>query len=100
MNATSDLARRLRPGLDPNNASWAILRYPADWRAGEAKAVSYDAGARALALAPLARPELAADWLPLEPVAAADGTFYRTDPQRDLLLARAPCAEDFTPVPG
>ena len=36
----------------------------------------------------LARPELAADWLPLAPVAGPDGTLYRIDPERDLLLAR------------
>ena len=100
MSAASDLARRLRPGLDVNDSSWAILRYPADWRAGDAKSVSYDAGARALALAPLARPELTADWLPLEPVAGPDGALYRTDPERDLLLARAPCTEGFAPVKG
>ena len=48
----------------------------------------------------MAQPQLAATWLPLAAVAAPDGTGYRLDAERGLLLAKRPCDPGFAPVPG
>lgn len=96
----SPLARRLRPGLDPNGSFWAMLRYPRDWAAAEGQGAAWDPTRGGLALAPLARPELAADWLPLAPVAGSDGYLYRSDPETGQVLRKGPCDDGFGPVPG
>ncbi len=96
----SPLARRLRPGLDPNGSFWAMLRYPQDWAAAQGHGAAWDPSRGGLALAPLARPELAADWLPLAPVEGPDGAFYRADPETGRVLRKGPCDDDFRPLPG
>ncbi|MCV2446167.1 phage tail protein [Paracoccus sp. DMF] len=96
----SPLARRLRPGLDPNGSFWAMLRYPQDWAAAAGQGAAWDPARGGLALAPLARPELAADWLPLAPVAGPDGFLYRSDPASGRVLRKGPCDDDFSLPPG
>lgn len=94
------LSRRLRAGLDPNGSFWAMLRYPQDWARGAVRNAAWDPARSGLALRPLARPELAADWLPLAAVAGPDGYLYRSDPEAGLVLRRGPCDDRFQPVPG
>ncbi|ATY30908.1 phage tail protein [Sphingomonas psychrotolerans] len=94
------LLDRLRPGRDANDSTWSLVRYPADWRAGAASGLTWDAGNAALELTPIAQPSLYAPWLPNAAVAAPDGTLYAVDTDRDLLLQRGPCAEGFSAVPG
>ena len=94
------LFNRLRPGLDPNDSTWSIIRTPADWRAGTATGLTWDAGNAALELAPIAQPGLYASWLPIAPVMAPDGTAWVADPDRDLLLMKGPCDPAFHPLPG
>ncbi|SNR51251.1 phage tail protein [Paracoccus sediminis] len=96
----SPLVRRLRPGLDPNGGFWAMLRYPHDWAGATGQGATWDPARGGLALAPLARPELAADWLPLAPVAGPDGYLYRADPETGQVLRKRPCDGGFGPVPG
>lgn len=94
------LADRLHPGRDANGSSWAVVRYPQDWRAGVAARVTYSASGRALELAPAARPELAVDWLPTDPAAGPDGTLYQADPRHHRLYVKGPCDEAFKAVAG
>lgn len=94
------LTRRLRPGLDPNGSFWAMLRHPQDWAGAQGHGAAWDPARGGLALAPLARPELAADWLPLAPVAGPDGWLYRAEPETGQVLRKGPCDDDFRPVPG
>lgn len=96
----SVLSRRLRAGLDPNGSFWAMLRYPQDWARGAGQGAAWDAARQGLALRPLARPELAADWLPLAAVAGPDGFLYRADPETGLVLRQGPCDAAFQPVSG
>lgn len=96
----SPLARRLRPGLDPNGSFWAVLRYPQDWAGARGQGAAWDPARGGLALAPLARPELAADWLPLAPVMGPDGWLYRAHPETGHVLRKGPCDDGFGPVPG
>lgn len=96
----SILFDRLRPGRDPNDTSWVQQRFARDWRAGQSHGLVFNARTRALELAPVARPELAADWLPLAAVRAPDGTLYRADPEHDTILARGACDADFVPLEG
>ncbi len=96
----SPLVRRLRAGLDPNGSFWAMLRYPQDWAGAAGSTAAWDPTRAGLVLAPLARPELAADWLPLAPIAGPDGYLYRADPETGQVLRKGPCDDDFGPVPG
>lgn len=96
----SALQERLRSGRDPNDASWIIARYWKDWNGAKATGLTYDADAGALRLAGLARPEMAGSWASTAAVAGPDGTLFRSDPARHLLLARRPCDPDFAPVAG
>lgn len=97
----SVLQERLRSGRDSNDSTWVNLRYPADWRGAlHHRNVSYDAEHKALQLTPVARPQLARDWLALAPVVGPDGTQYKVDPETDQLLRKRACDEDFTPLPG
>ena len=96
----STLFDRLRPGRDPNDTSWLILRRQADWRAGDATGLGYDAATGSLELAPLPRPELAATWLANAPVSGADGTAYRVDTEGDMLWCKDTCDTDWRPVSG
>ena len=91
---------RLRPGRDPNDSTWSIVHRRADWHAGTASGLTWDAGNAALELAPIAQPDLYAHWLANAPVVAPDGTFYAVDPDRDLLLARGECDDRFVAVAG
>lgn len=96
----SPLARRLRAGLDPNDSFWAMLRYPQDWAGAAGHGAAWDPARGGLALAPLARPELSSDWLPLAPVMGPGGYLYRAEPETGRVLRKGPCDVDFGPVPG
>jgi phage tail-like protein len=96
----SALLRRLRPGRDSNGTTWVLARYLDDWRRARSHGVSFDAGQRALQLAARPAPELVAGWLPIAAVRAPDGTLYKADTARHLLLAQGPCDAGFAPVPG
>lgn len=96
----SPLSRRLRAGLDPNGSFWAMLRYPQDWARGTLRGAAWDASREGLTLAPLARPELAADWLPLAAVAGPDQYLYRSDPEAGSVLCKGPCDDEFLSIPG
>lgn len=98
--SAQDLLRRLRPGLDSSGSTWSIVRYPADWRAGQASGVTYDHAAGGLTLTPAAPPARLRNWAADQPVIGAGGIAYRVDPTTYLLLAKAPCDTQFLPLPG
>ena len=91
---------RLRPGRDGNDSWWLTVQGRSGWQAGPlARGLGWDAAVKGLTLAPLARPDLAADWLASAAVAGPDGTLYRADPETDALLWHRPCTAGFVPVP-
>lgn len=96
----SALSDQLRPGLDANASTWAILRYPHDWRGGRMSGLALDAGASAvrLAAAPLS-PKLA-DWLPNAPVMGTDGALFRADRRTNAVFVKRACDADFVRLPG
>lgn len=98
------LLQRLRPGLDPNGSTWSILRYPADWKAGTARGVSYDHTAGGICLSPTvsaaAPGDMGAGWSANQPVVGLGGTTYRIDTATCRLLAKHACDATFAPLRG
>ncbi|HSW22242.1 MAG TPA: phage tail protein, partial [Burkholderiaceae bacterium] len=97
----SSLSERLRPGRDPNGVGWVGLRTRADWaRALSIAGLAFDAGAKALQLAPVPAPELAGRWWPDAPVLGRDGTAYRADAAGHRVLVKRRCDVDWQPLRG
>ncbi|MGL4397983.1 MAG: phage tail protein [Hyphomicrobium sp.] len=98
--SASALLDRLRPGIDANGSTWAILRYPQDWRAGRMTGLTLDLAESALRLAPAPLSPKLAGWYSTEAVMGAGGTLYRIDPASNRLLVKRACDVDFVPLPG
>lgn len=89
----------LRIGRDPNDASWLIVRYDADWGKAALDHLVYDRERGVLELEPALPANHHADsWLPLEPVDDQQGNQYRADPREHRILYKAVCEEDFMPL--
>lgn len=84
----------LHPGRDPNDSSWKILRRPHDWAGATFRDAVYDRARMVIELAPrgLAAGDTGCD------TCGPDGMRYRSDPDRDRVLA-GPCGCELSPIP-